>query len=284
MCSVTLGFWRVCRAVDTLAPMRGACAVWLAALVSVIPVVAAAQPAPGEEPWLGVIISPGMRGVLVHEIIDDSPAARAGLLVHDEVLAVGGDPVAAPPDLITALGKHGAGHDVELSIWRSGRMLRLALTLDAKPSEAEILHRRLVGKRAPGFRAPVVAGRDGVDLASLGGRVVVLAFAAPGCSACSSVHRRLSRFVDRCADSDLEVFVVSNESREALETWSRDFRPSFGVIQDVGGIVSRGYHVTQEPTLVVIDRSGAVIFAGIGEGDLDIALAAAGRALERGAI
>lgn len=284
MFSSACTFWLVGRAVDTLAPMRGACAILLAALVSAIPVVVAAQPAPGEEPWLGVIISPGMRGVLVHEVIDDSPAAQAGLLIHDEVLAVGSDSVATPPDLITALGKHGAGRDVELSIWRGGRMLRLSLTLDAKPSEAEILHRRLVGKRAPGFRAPVVAGPESGDLASLGGRVVVLAFAAPGCSACSSVHRRLSRFVDRSADSDLVVFVVSNESREALERWSRDFKPSFGVIQDLGGLIARGYHVTQEPTLVLIDRSGSVIFAGIGEGDLDVALAAAGRALERGAI
>lgn len=264
--------------------MRGACAILLAAFVSAMSVVAAAQPAPGEEPWLGVIISPGMRGVLVHEVIDDSPAAQAGLLVHDEVLAVGSDPVATPPDLITALGKHGAGHDVELSIWRGSRGLRLPLTLDAKPSESEILHRRLVGKRASGFRAPVVTGRDSGDLASLSGRVVVLAFAASGCSACSSVHRRLSRFVDQSADSDLAVFVISNESREALERWTRDFKPSFGVLQDIGGLVARGYHVTQEPTLVVIERSGAVIFAGIGEGDLDIALAAAGRALERGAI
>lgn len=264
--------------------MRGACAVWLAVLVGLVPEVAAAQPAPGQEPWLGVIIVPGMRGVLVREIIDDSPAARAGLLIGDEILAVGTDPVATPPELIHALGKRGAGNEVELALWRDGRLLRMASTLDAKPSETEILHRRLVGKRAPGLRAPAVTGEVTGDLAGLDDRVVVLAFAASQCSACASLHRRLSRFVDRCARADLVVFMLSAESREALDAWARNFRPSFGVLQDIGGMVARSYYVTQEPTLVVIDRHGEVLFAGIGDGDLDMALAAAERALERGAI
>lgn len=264
--------------------MRGACAVWLAALVGVIATPVAAQPAPGQEPWLGVIILPGMRGVLVREIIDDSPAARAGLLIGDEILAVGADPVATPPELINALGKRGAGNEVELALWRDGRVLRTTSTLDARPPETEILHRRLVGKRAPGFRAPAVSGEGSGDLAGLRGRVVVLAFAAPQCSACSSLHRRLSRFVDRSAHADLAVFMLSAESREALDAWSRNFRPSFVVLQDIGGMVARNYYVTQEPTLVVIDRNGDVLYAGIGDGDLDTALAAAQRALERGAI
>ncbi len=264
--------------------MRGACAVLLAALVGVIPARVAAQPAPGQEPWLGVIIVPGMRGVLVREIIDDSPAARAGLLIGDEILAVGTDPVATPLELISALGKRGAGNEVELALWRDGRLLRIASTLEAKPSESELLHRRLVGKRAPGFRAPAVSGELTGDLAALRDRVVILAFAASQCGACSSMHRRLSRFVDRCAHADLVVFMLSAESREALDTWSRNFRPSFGVLQDIGGMVARSYYVTQEPTLVVIDRNGDVLYAGIGDGDLDTALAAAERALERGAI
>jgi peroxiredoxin len=264
--------------------MRGVCAVWLAALVGLFPALVAAQPAPDQEPWLGVIIVPGMRGVLVREIIDDSPAARAGFLIGDEILAVGLDPVTTPPELISALGKRGAGNEVDLALWRDGRLLRIPTMLDAKPAEAEILHRRLVGKRAPDFRAPAVSGEATGDLAALHDRVVVLAFAAPQCSACSSLHRRLSRFVDRCAHADLVVFLLSAESRDALDAWARNFRPSFGVLQDIGGMVARSYYVTQEPTLVVIDRNGEVLYAGIGEGDLDTALAAAERALERGAI
>lgn len=264
--------------------MRGACAVWLAVLVCAVPAAAPAQPAPGQEPWLGVIIIPGMRGVQVREIIDGSPAARAGLTIGDEILAVGGDPVATPSELIAAIGKHGAGSEVELALWRDGRLLRVTSMLDAKPSEAEILHRRLVGRRAPGFRAPAVSGEHPGDLGALQGRVVVLAFAAPQCSACSSLHRRLSRFVDRCARADLVVFMLSAASRAALEAWSRNFRPSFGVLQDVGGMIARSYYVTQEPTLVVIDRNGEVLYAGIGDAAVDTALAAAERALERGVI
>lgn len=264
--------------------MRGVCAVWAVALICAAAAPAMTQPVLGAEPWLGVIITPGLRGVHVREVIDDSPAARAGLVMGDEILAVGAERVTSPAELIAALDKHAVGSEIELAVWRAGRLAQVGAILDAKPSEDEILHRRLVGKRAPGFRAPAVSGVALGDLSSLRGRVVVLAFAGPRCSACASLHRRLSRFVDRNPAGDLAVLVVSREPREVLDTWSRELRPSFTVLQDVGGIVARDYYVTLEPTLVVIDRGSEILYAGIGEETLDIALSAAERALDRGAI
>lgn len=243
-----------------------------------------AQPVPGAEPWLGVIITPGLRGVHVREVIDDSPAARAGLMIGDEILAMGDERVTAPAELIAALGKRVVGSEIDLAVWRGGRVARVDVILDAKPSEDELLHRRLVGKRAPGFRAPAVSGAELGDLSRLRGRVVVLAFAGSRCGVCASVHRRLSRFVDRNPAGDLAVLVVAREPREVVDAWSRELRPSFTVLQDIGGIMARDYHVTREPTLVIIDRDGEVLYAGSGEETLTIALSAAERALERGAI
>ncbi|WP_428264894.1 redoxin domain-containing protein [Haliangium sp.] len=247
-----------------------------------------AQPAPAKPPqraWLGVFIRPGLHGVYVQEIIDQSPAEITGLEVGDELLAVSGQRVNTPTELIAAIDAHPVGATVELTLWRSGRVLRREAVLDAKPDEEDILHRRLVGKRAPELRAPTVSGDAIGDLGRLRGRVVLLLFAASGCESCASLHRRLSRFVDRNADSALAAFLISRESRSSLSAWADSHKPSFTVLHDVGGGVAGRYYVTQEPTVMVIDRDSTVLYVGIGGEDrLEIAAEVAGRALARGAI
>ena len=82
-------------------------------------------------PRLGVAIAPGhvarrlrravglpdREGLLVREVTEDSPAARAGLAQGDLIVAVGGQPVRTIDDLFDALQAAGEG-TVELSVVR----------------------------------------------------------------------------------------------------------------------------------------------------------------------
>lgn len=247
-------------------------------------VVAAAVPATAgpvaEPPWLGVGIVGGIRGVRVSEIIDDTPAAHAGLIAGDEILAVAGERVTAPAELIATVGKHRIGEDVRLTVGRAGRVFQTRAVLAVKPSEGEILHRRLVGKPAPLFDAPVVRGDHLGRLADLRGRVVVLAFSATQCDPCARLHRRLSRFADQHGNTGLSVLSIVHEAKDTLDAWAESLAPSFEVLHDPGGAVAGVYRVAQLPALVVVDRDGRVVYAGIGgEDDLDAALLAAERAL-----
>lgn len=243
----------------------------------------AGAPQSAGPPWLGVFINAGMHGVYIQEIIDDSPADRAGLEAGDEVLAVMNQRVHTPSQLIAEIGRHQVGDVVDLRFRRRGRRLERSVTLDAKPSEEDILHRRLVGKRAEALQAPVVSGDAGARLAELRGRVVVLLFAATECESCATLHRMLSRFVDRYADREAVAFVLSREPRARLARFAEQHRPSFTVLHDVGGAVASRYYITQEPTVIVIERDGRVSYVGIGGEDrLAIALEAAQRALTRG--
>jgi serine protease Do len=60
---------------------------------------------------------PDADGLLIREVMDDSPAARAGLAQGDLITAAGGQPIQSPDDLFDALGA-AQGGTIELTIVR----------------------------------------------------------------------------------------------------------------------------------------------------------------------
>ena len=85
-----------------------------------------------QPPQLGVAIAPGhvarrlrravglpdADGLLIREVSEDSPAARAGLARGDLIVAVGGQAVSGIDDLSGALRAAGSGGTVELTVLR----------------------------------------------------------------------------------------------------------------------------------------------------------------------
>jgi serine protease Do len=85
-----------------------------------------------QPPHLGVAIAPGhvarrlrravglpdADGLLIREVSEDSPAARAGLARGDLIVAVAGQPVSAVDDLFGALRSAGPGGSLELTVLR----------------------------------------------------------------------------------------------------------------------------------------------------------------------
>jgi serine protease Do len=57
-------------------------------------------------------------GLLVREVEDDSPAAKAGIAEGDLIVAAAGRPVASADDLFDALGSVGAGAPLEVTLLR----------------------------------------------------------------------------------------------------------------------------------------------------------------------
>jgi S1-C subfamily serine protease len=92
---------------------------------------ALAQGESAESPRLGVAIAPGhvarrlrravglpdTNGLLIREVVQDSPAARAGLAQGDLIVAAAGQPIRTPDDLFDAL-QAAQGGTIELSTVR----------------------------------------------------------------------------------------------------------------------------------------------------------------------
>jgi serine protease Do len=68
-------------------------------------------------------------GALLNRVIDDGPAAKAGLVVGDIVVTFDGHPIRTGPDLPYYVGLLQPGAQVEVEIVRSGEPLTLALTV-----------------------------------------------------------------------------------------------------------------------------------------------------------
>ena len=73
-------------------------------------------------------------GVYVRSVEEGYCAAKAGVRQMDIITALGEHTVKTIADLKRALEKYEPGDTVELTIWRSGEVIKLTLTLDEKPA------------------------------------------------------------------------------------------------------------------------------------------------------
>ncbi len=67
------------------------------------------------------------QGVRVMSVQAGSPAARAGLQRGDVIVAVGGQPIANPAQLVAAVERAGVGGSLPFSINRAGRVLQITV-------------------------------------------------------------------------------------------------------------------------------------------------------------
>ena len=79
-------------------------------------------------------------GLFVAEVMEDSPAAQAGLTVGDLILALDGEPVMTPDALVSALAAYAPGDGVMLRVQKGGlvgaAMVEVPITLGAAPDDA----------------------------------------------------------------------------------------------------------------------------------------------------
>jgi cytochrome c biogenesis protein CcmG/thiol:disulfide interchange protein DsbE len=233
-----------------------------------------------EAPWLGVALEPGARGVRVREVVDGTAAARAGVQVGDEILAIEGRATAGEQALATALRGRRVGDAVALTIRRGRREATVVTRLEGGLDGEQLLHRRLVGKPAPDFDLPVVGGDGTGHLAAFAGQVVLIEFWSTWCRACIATHPALAQVTADGVRDGAVVLAISDEADPVLQSFVNRQGPGFAVLHDRGGLVRRAFFAAQLPTIVVIDRSGTVRYAGQGDGvNLDHALFAVERAL-----
>ncbi|HET7343797.1 MAG TPA: Do family serine endopeptidase [Methylomirabilota bacterium] len=99
--------------------------------------------------WLGVSIQPltpelarsfgsrDTKGVLISDVMPDSPAGKAGLKPGDILTEFEGKKTEAPADLQRAVGLTSPGSDVKMKIWRDGSERTVELKIGEAPDERE---------------------------------------------------------------------------------------------------------------------------------------------------
>lgn len=95
-----------------------------------------AQPVPAEQPYLGVRLEDTDAGILIAEILPDSPAALATLQVDDLLTGINGATVADARAAVAAIRALAPGDTVTLEVTRDDETLSLEATLEARTDAA----------------------------------------------------------------------------------------------------------------------------------------------------
>ncbi|MCA9910491.1 MAG: PDZ domain-containing protein, partial [Anaerolineae bacterium] len=114
---------------------------WLVTLFAVLLVMvgfasaASAQPQIriGDRPYLGVRLQNADGGVVVTEVVADSPAEAAGLQVDDRIDSVNGEAVSSARALVEAVAALEPGDTVTLGVTRGEETLTIEATLAEQP-------------------------------------------------------------------------------------------------------------------------------------------------------
>jgi peroxiredoxin len=243
-----------------------------------------------DRPWLGINISRnGYLGVMVTDVIEDTPAEACGLEPGDEILDVGGVRVADGDELIAAVLLHQVGDRVRVTYLRNGQSWQTVATLSARIEDRnELLHRRLVSRPVPAITAIWIddssKSQRHVDNDDLRGDVVLLLLWSTACSGCDELVKTLADFAADQGDG-VFAFALSDETAAALAAYQQRATLPLPIATDADS--RRRFSLTMEPlwqpAIVVIDHRGVVRFAALDvTGDhsrVDDALLAAERAL-----
>jgi len=90
--------------------------------------------------WLGAVLKDSRGSLWIMDVYQNSPAALAGLLPGDEVLALDGKPVESYFRLLRRIALLPPGSQVRLRVQRQGQLLELPAVLSPRPAANQVLH------------------------------------------------------------------------------------------------------------------------------------------------
>ncbi|MCL7713234.1 DegQ family serine endoprotease [Stenotrophomonas mori] len=120
---------------------------------------------------------PDSRGALVNQLVEDSPAAKAGVQVGDVIRSVNGNEIGAASDLPPLIGAMAPGSRVRLGILRDGHEREISVTLTELAEDAARAATPPSGaaEAAPQAGASALLGVDVTELAAAERRQLGLA-------------------------------------------------------------------------------------------------------------
>lgn len=128
-----------------------------------------------------------------------------------------------------------------------------------------------VGSKAPAVTINDLEGKP-VDLGSIiGKKPVLLEFWATWCALCKALLPQLAAVKQAYGDRVelIGINVTVNDSKARIRRYLEEHKPPFQVLYDEKGVGARAYEVPTTSYVVVVDRSGRVVYTGSG-GDQDL--------------
>lgn len=123
-----------------------------------------------------------------------------------------------------------------------------------------------VGAKAPGAKVQTLDGKP-VDLASyIGKGPVVLEFWALWCGNCKELEPQLKALTAKYAGkvTFVSVAVSVNESPDRVKRYAEKYGLNQQLVFDTDGAATDAYSAPATSYVVVVDRSGKIVYTGLG--------------------
>jgi serine protease Do len=106
-------------------------------------------------------------GAVVNDVLDNSPAKKAGIEVEDVIIAVDGKKINTSNELQTEIAKRRPGQTVEISIWRNGKVIKKNVKLEPFETDEIVAAEDEPSGKEDKTEEPVTLNKLGIVVAPL---------------------------------------------------------------------------------------------------------------------